>query len=360
MSVVFFHQNEVLGAQGGIERYLATLLEQAGESGFLVTEASSNGDVPRAGSRFGVPLPLQKIAPRWLSYALGVMLSSRRIRRALDRLRPHTLEFSRPHYVVFSWMFSGTKVFTLHGTGPPRSERANYWVHYISCLLLPFAADVVQVVGRDHSGLPSLTARSMAKRLRYVDAWYDEVFRVAPFRNPAGPLRVFFAGRLAPMKNPELLFKIIETASQRFDGRFEFRYFGADEDKIPVSLRQTFISSGLLNVRQLANAIADIVTQVSFAPDTVRALHSLLSRPWRAAEDLSCRHCQVSLRPTKISRGIVFASTHSVDAFIDALVRMDDAIKGGLTPQLIAQDVSNRSATVMARQILEHLEGDHR
>ena len=258
MSVVFFHQNEVLGAQGGIERYLATLLEQAGESGFLVTGTSSGGDARAAGSRFVVPLPLQKIAPRWLSYALGVMLSSRRIRRAIDRLRPHTLEFSRPHYVVFSWVFRGTKVFTVHGTGPPRSERANYWIHYISCLLLPFAADVVQIVGRDHSGLPSLTARSMAKRLRYVDAWYDEVFRVAPFRNPAGPLRVFFAGRLAPMKNPELLFKIIiETASQRLDRRFEFQYFGADEDKIPVSLRRTLISSGLLDVEQLANAITD-------------------------------------------------------------------------------------------------------
>jgi hypothetical protein len=38
---------------------------------------------------------------------------------------------------------------------------------------------------------------------------------------------------------------------------------------------------------------------------------------------------------------------------------MDEAIKGGLTPQLIARDVSNRSATVVARQILDHLEGDH-
>ena len=49
MSVVFFHQNEVLGAQGGIERYLATLLEQAGESGFLVTGTSSGGDARAAG-----------------------------------------------------------------------------------------------------------------------------------------------------------------------------------------------------------------------------------------------------------------------------------------------------------------------
>ena len=358
MSVVFFHQNEVLGAQGGIERYLATLLEQAGESGFLVTGTSSGGDVRAAGSRFGVPLPLQKIAPRWLSYALGVMLSSRRVRRAIDRLRPHTLEFSRPHYVVFSWVFRGTKVFTVHGTGPPRSERANYWIHYISCLLLPFAADVVQIVGRDHSGLPSLTARSMAKRLRYVDAWYDEVFRVAPFRNPAGPLRVFFAGRLAPMKNPELLFKIIETASQRLDRRFEFQYFGADEDKIPVSLRRTFISSGLLNVEQLANAITDCHAGLLCSGYGEGS-------PFIVVEALACgRGFVLPPLPGLVEayqnyRGIVFASTHSVDAFIDALVRMDEAIKGGLTPQLIAQDVSNRSATVMARQILDHLEGDH-
>jgi glycosyltransferase involved in cell wall biosynthesis len=359
MSVVFFHQKEVLGAQGGIERYLATLLEQAGESGFLVTEASSNGDVPTAGSRFGVPLPLQKIAPRWLSYSLGVMLSSRRIRRAIDRLRPRTLEFSRPHYVVFSWMFRGTKVFTVHGTGPPRSEPANYWVHYISCLLLPFAADVVQVVGRDSSGLPPLTARSMAKRLRYVDAWYDEVFRVAPFRNLTGPLRVFFAGRLAPMKNPELLFKVIETASQRFNGRFEFRYFGADEDKIPVRLRTIFISSGLLNVEQLANAIADCHAGVLCSGYGEGS-------PFIVVEALACgRGFILPPLPGLVEayqnyRGIAFASAHTVDAFIDALVRMEDAIRGGLTPQLIAQDVSNRSATVTGRQILERLEGDHR
>jgi glycosyltransferase involved in cell wall biosynthesis len=256
-------------------------------------------------------------------------------------------------------MFSGTKVFTLHGTGPPRSERANYWVHYLSCLLLPFAADVVQVVGRDHRGLPSLTARSMAKRLRYVDAWYDEVFRVTPFPDLAGPLRVFFAGRLAPMKNPELLFKIIETASKRFDRRFEFRYFGADEDKIPVSLRQTFIGSGLLNVYQLANAIGHCHAGLLCSGYGEGS-------PFIVVEALACgRGFILPPLPSLVAayqdhRGIVFASTHSVDAFIDALVRMDEAIKGGLTPQLIAQDVSNRSATVMARQILDHLEGDHR
>jgi glycosyltransferase involved in cell wall biosynthesis len=358
MSVVFFHQNEVLGAQGGIERYLATLLDQAGDSGFLVTGASSSGDLQESSdTRFGVPLPLRNIVPKWLSYALGMMLSSRRVGRAIDRLRPRTLEFSRPHYVVFSWMFTGTKVFTLHGTGPPRSEKANYWAHYFSCLLLPIAADVVQVVGRDHSGLPLLTARLMAKRLRHVDAWYDEVFRITPFRNPAGPLRVFFAGRLAPMKNPELLFNIIETASRRFDSRFEFRYFGADEDKIPVSLRQTLISSGLLNAEQLARAIADCHTGLLCSGYGEGS-------PFIVVEALACgRGFVLPPLPGLIEayqncRGIVLTSTHSVEAYIDALVRMDGAIKGGLTPQLIAQDVSNRSATVMARQILEHLEGD--
>ena len=232
MPVIFFHQNEVLGTQGGIERYLATLLKQAGESGLLVTEGSSGGDGGAAPhSRIGVPLPLRNLTPKWVSYVLGVTLASRRIRRAIERMTPRTLEFSRPEYVLFSWMFNGTKVFTLHGTGPPRVERINYWFHYVSCLLLPLAADVVQIVGRDHRGLPPWTAASMAKRLRYVDAWYDEVFSVAPFCDPHGPLRVFFAGRLAPMKNPELLFNIVDTASQRFDRRFEFRYFGADGEQ---------------------------------------------------------------------------------------------------------------------------------
>lgn len=358
MSVAFFHQNEVLGAQGGIERYLATLLEQAGESGLLVTEATAVGNVAPS-HRVGVPLPLKKIAPRWVSYVLGVMRSARRIRRVIDRNRPCTLEFSRPHYVVFSWMFRGTKVFTLHGTGPPRSERSNYWVHYVSCLLLPWAADVVQIVGRDHSGLPPLTAALMAKRLRYVDAWYDEDFRVAPFRDLHGPLRVFFAGRLAPMKNPELLFKIIETASQRFDGRFEFRYFGADEEKIPIGLRETFLSAGLLNARQLA--------------DEIRSCHVGIlcsgygeGSPFIVVETLACGRGFILpplpslVEAYRTNRGIVFAATHSVDAFIGALVAMDDAIKAGLNPEVIAEDVSNRSASVMARQIMQSLEADRR
>jgi hypothetical protein len=214
MSVIFFHQNEVIGAQGGIERYLATLLKQAGKSGLLVTEACSSGlPLVALHSRIGVPLPLLKLAPKWISYVVGVTLSLRRIRRAIEWMSPCTLEFSRPEYVLFSWMFKGTKVFTLHGTGPPRAERFPYCVHYVSCLLLPYAADVIQIVGRDSSGLPQLTAASMARHLRHVDAWYDEVFRVAPFRDPRGPKRVFFAGRLAPMKNPSSCLRSLKRPS---------------------------------------------------------------------------------------------------------------------------------------------------
>lgn len=359
MSVAFFHQNEVLGAQGGIERYLATLLEQAGESGLLVTEATSTGDIGAPGYRVGVPLPLQKVAPRWVSYTLGVMRSSHRIRQAINGLRPCTLEFSRPHYVVFSWMFRGTKVFTLHGTGPPRSERSNYWVHYVSCLLLPFAADVVQIVGRDRSGLPRLTAALMAKRLRYIDAWYDEVFRVAPFPNLHGPLRVFFGGRLAPMKNPELLFKIIETATQRFDRRFEFRYFGADEEKIPIGLRQTFRSAGLLNARQLADEIHNCHVGI-LCSGYGEGSPFIVVEALASGRGFILPPLQGLVEAYGGYRGIVFAAAHSVDAFIEALVAIDNAIKAGLCPEVIAKDVSDRSANVMARQILQSLEADHR
>ena len=360
MSVVFFHQNEVVCAQGGIERYLATLLEQAGESCLLVTEARSSGEVVAPGSRIGVPLPLRNLAPKWISYVLGVALASRKIRRAIDRMGPCTLEFSRPHYVLISWMFRGAKVFTVHGTGPPRSERMNYWVHYVSCLMLPLAADVVQIVGRDHRGLPRSISTRMATRLRHVDAWYDEVFRVTPFRDLNGPLRVFFAGRLASMKNPELLFKIIEAASQRLDHRFEFRYFGADEDKIPAGpLRQRFLSSGLLNAQQLATEIGNCHVGILCSGYGEGS-------PFIVVEALACGRGFVLpplpglLEAYQGYRGVVFATAYTVDAFIECLVTMQVAIKAGLSPEEIANDVSDRNSRAAARQLLQRLEADRR
>jgi glycosyltransferase involved in cell wall biosynthesis len=359
MPVVFFHQNDVVDQQGGIERYLSTLIEQAGANSLLVSEARSEQARAGTASRIGVSMPLPNMLPKWLSYVIGVMYSVREIRRAIQHLGPCTLEFSRPEYVLFSWMFRGAKVFTFHGSGPARSEGAKYWIHYISSLMLPFAADVVQIVGRDPGGLPQITYARMATRIRYIDAWYDDVFRVTSFKGVDGPLRVFFAGRLASMKNPELLFKIVEAGSRSSARTFEFRYFGADEEQIPDgALRQKFRSYGLLNAQQLATAIADCHVGI------------LCSRygegsPFIVVETLACGRGFILpplpglLDAYRDCGGIMFALDYTVDAFIEALAKMQDAIRNGLTPEAIASDVSGRSKGAMARQILQRLEHDH-
>lgn len=363
MSVIFFHQNEVTGAQGGIERYLSTLLQQAGASGRLVAPAGSaaqRGDdqTPSGGSRIRVSLPL-RFLPKWLGYVFGVVLASGAIRRAIKALAPCTLEFSRPEYAAFSWLFAGAKVFTIHGTGPARGEGPKYWIHRAACRALPVAADVVQIVGRDPSALPASALLRLSSRIRYLDAWYDDAFRVTPLRGVEGPLRVFYAGRLASMKNPELLFKIVETAHRNFPGCFDFRYFGADSDMIPSGLlRRILPSYGLLNAPQLAAAIADCHAGIlcsSYGEGS----------PFVVVETLACGRGFVLPPLTGLvdsyrdHRGVMFTLDYSVDAFIEALTRLQAALRDGLTAEEVASDVAERSKDIAACRTLRRLEADH-
>jgi glycosyltransferase involved in cell wall biosynthesis len=359
MAVVFFHQNEVAGAQGGIERYLSTLLEEAGDRGLLITETClRTKSVPR-GNRIVVPLPWRGKMAKWLSYIIGVIFASGKIRCAIARLGKCTLEFSRPEYVFFSWMFHGAKVFTIHGTGPARSEGIKYWVHYLSCLMLPLAADVIQIVGRDKGGLPPRTCSRMAGRLRYIDAWYDASFCMTAFPSLLGPLRVFYAGRLAPMKNPDLLFKIVDAASRSPGHQFEFRYFGADEAKIPAYLREgQFNSGGLLDEQQMAKAIADCHMGILCSGYGEGS-------PFIVVEALACGRGFILpplpglLDAYRGFRGIVFAEAHTIDAFVEALGKMETTIRSGLRPEDIANQVSDRSKKYVARKTLQLLEADH-
>jgi glycosyltransferase involved in cell wall biosynthesis len=359
MAIVFFHQNEVLHSQGGIERYLSTLLDQAGPKALLVTEATPETMLGASASRIFVPSPLSQFLPKWLSYILGVILKVSTIARAIERLGPCTLEFSRPEYGLFSWRFKGTKVFTLHGTGPARTERLKYWIHRLSCLLLPFAADIVQIVGRDNGALtPSILAR-LSPRIRYIDAWYDEAFRLTPFQDLDGPLRVFYAGRLAPMKNPELLFKVIESAKCEPNCAFEFRYFGADGAKISDGpLKQQFPNFGLLDARKLADAIAQCHVGILCSGYGEGS-------PFIVVESLACgRGFVLPPLPGLIEayrdyRGIMFSPDYTVSGFVATLAKMRAAIRNGLTPDVIASDVRGRSKGVMARQLLRRMEADH-
>lgn len=358
MSVVFFHQNEVTGAQGGVERYVATLLDEAGEQGLLITGARPDGPSITQQRRISVPLPMQGRVPRWLSYVMGVAWAARRIRKVIRRAGPCSLEFSRPEYVLVAWLFRGAKVFTLHGTGPARNEGLKYWLHYASCVMLPLFADVVQIVGRDKRGLPPRICGLMAGRLRCIDAWYDDAFRVAPFHDRGSPMRIFFAGRLAPMKNPDLLFKIIETASCKFESRFEFRYFGADGGKIPERLLSRVSCAGLLNVQEMADAITDCDIGILCSGYGEGS-------PFIVVEALaSGRGFVLPPLPSLIDAyqghaGIVFATAYTVDAFIEAIHKMERAIKTDLSPETIANGVSSRSKHDAARRILRRLELDH-
>lgn len=359
MSLVFFHQNEVTGAQGGIERYLSTLIEQARGRSLLITEACSTGESVPVGARIGVSLPLRGAVPKWLSYVIGILVAAPRIRRAIEQVGPCTLEFSRPEYALISWMFKGTKVFTIHGTGPARSEGTKYWVHYASCLLLPLAADVVQIVGRDKRGLPSRISTLMGTRLRYIDAWYDEIFHVTKFPSISGPLRVFFAGRLAPMKNPELLFKIVEAINSNPSRNLEFRYFGADADKIPDNLRENgFFSSGLLSAREMAEAIADCHIGI-LCSEYGEGSPFIVVETLASGRGFILPPLPTLLDAYRNSPGVIFSEAYSVDAFIEALRKMETEIRAGLSPEVIAKSVSNRSKNYVAQHVIDCLEADH-
>jgi hypothetical protein len=55
----------------------------------------------------------------------------------------------------------------------------------------------------------------------------------------------------------------------------------------------------------------------------------------------------------------MFAPDYSVDAFLDTLTRMQTEIRNGLTPEIIASDVRDRSKAIVVREILQGLEADH-
>jgi glycosyltransferase involved in cell wall biosynthesis len=224
--------------------------------------------------------------------------------------------------------------------------------------MLPAVADAVQIVGRDPSALTPSVLAHLSTRVRYIDAWYDDTFCVSPFRNLDGPLRIFYAGRLAPMKNPELLLKVIETSQRVCGDSVEFRYFGADAAKIPDRFKEQFPSFGLLSAPELAEAISDCHVGIlcsGFGEGS----------PFIVVEALACGRGFILpplaglLDSYRNHRGVMFAPDYSVDAFLDTLTRMQTEIRNGLTPEIIASDVRDRSKAIVVREILQGLEADH-
>jgi len=353
-AVAFFHQNDIFGRQGGIERYLATLATCVDGGVALVVGAPLTQPLAY---NFVVRDAGPSRAPQWLRFVAGLFSQRKEIRAFLRENRVRVLEFSRPEYLLAGWLFQGKRVVTIHGTGPDAANRLHYIVHHVCCLMLPFLADRVQVVGRDISGLPKIVRRILANRIVHIDAWYDDRFTpssLPPLQNV--PFRVFYAGRIAPQKNPELLFSIIRESLRAAPDSMEFHYFGSDyQEFVRVGLGDHVQNHGFLDPVALAEAIA--------------ACHVGLlcsgfgeGSPFIVVETLACgRPFVLPPLPTLVDAYVGFNGVHIVERyetgdFLAALNRIRGGMISGLIdPLAIAAQVADRSQSQAAPRLLEAL-----
>ncbi len=353
--VAFFHQNDVFGRQGGIERYLATLLTSSqGRAALVSSEITQPFEAHFCVEESGSPR-----LPQWMRYVAALFKNRRDIAAFLEDRRIAVLEFSRPEYLLAGWMFKGKRVVTIHGTGPDPGNRAHYVVHHLCCFLSPFLADRVQVVGRDPSGLPRIVQFLLGKRVAYIDAWYDDRFSPAPFPGLDNrPLKVFYAGRIAAQKNPELLYAIIREVSRTAPGLFEFYYFGSDyEEFSKAGLSELVTNKGFLGPAELAREIGDC------------HLGLLCSgygegSPFIVVESLACGR-PFLLPPLRTLveayagfAGIRIVQSYEVEEFVRALMRVrEDILDLRIEPEKIAAQLSDRSQSRAARRLIDSLIG---
>ncbi len=346
----FFHQNDVTDAQGGIERYVDTLLAAAGDDAILISEPPARP----APNRLGLALP-KLPGPKWIPFALAVWGHLGTIRARLKQAAKRTMEFSRPEYVVFAWAFPGAKVFTIHGTGPGAGETGKRAIHDAACWFLPLVADRVQVVGRDDSGLSEGVVRRLGPRLAHIDAWYDDRFTATPL--PKGEKTiVFYAGRIVEQKNPKLLFEIIRRGKARFGDAIEFRYFGKDVEEIDeAGVRDLVTCTGLLDAAGLTRAISECHMGLMCS-------HFGEGSPFIVVETLACGRPYV-LSPLPTLTGAYGANPHArfapgwdADAFLDTIMAVKADIDAGtIEPEAVRASVADRAKPVATRALLGEL-----
>lgn len=349
--IAFFHQNEVENAQGGVERYVATLLSSGPQHPFLITEQAPSASP----NRIRVELFGPKSWPKTLRYSLAILFNARRLRRELALRKLEVFEFSRPAYALFAWLFPGRKVFTFHGMGPDRRDRVRRLIHDLTCVPLPVMADSIQIVGRDDSALPRWVLSRLRSRVVHIDAWYDERFRPTPLPPlNGGPIIVFYSGRLAEDKNPALLFEIIRKARAELPFPVEFRYFGADTVELErAGLADAVTSSGLLDPKALAAAIAQCHLGILCSKAE--------GSPFAMVETIACGRGFVAspirslVEPYHDKVGVFFAERLDADAFLDAISRARAFLLAGASADVIAAGVKDRSQSNAARAVLTHL-----
>lgn len=351
MTAAFFHQNAVGGVQGGIERYLATLLTQGGQQCVLVCEDKQNTHPQIC----GLSLPDLPRCPQWLLFVIAVWQQVFKIRRFLKDHSVTAIEFSRPEYVLFSFLFRGKKVFTFHGTGPAPAERGKYFIHHAACWLMPLCADGIRVIGRDIGALPKFIREIMRDKITFIDAWYDPVFTPAPFPTQDNGTHVFYAGRLAKMKNPDLLFSIIRYVKLEHGQGINFHYFGSDGDKIPADIRNTLIiDHGLMSALALASAIQSCHMGILCSGYGEGS-------PFIIVETLACGRGYVLpplpglVETYKSHAGVRFATDYTPESFAKEIIELAKLVHTDLTPDVIAQSVKGQAQAVAAKNLIKGL-----
>lgn len=353
--IAFFHQNDVFGADGGgVERYLATLLSHSDDGAMLIGPSQS----ANVRNCVAVNMPGTSLLPRWIAYIVGVFAQARRIRSCLRDNRATVMEFSRPEYALFAWLFPGRRVFTIHGTGPHSKDRLRHFIHHACCRLLPSLADRVQVVGRDATGLSASVQEKLGTRLSYIDAWYDDRFHAVAFPQIENErITIFYAGRLTAQKNPELLFEIVRRASMLPGRPFEFHYFGADHQKIvDAGLGELIQDHGFLSPADLARAIGECHAGLMCSGFGEGS-------PFIIIETLACgRPYVLPPLPTltkayQKTQGVYFSQAYDADSFLRALETMRaDLLDSNLTPEALSAQVETRSQSKAAHALLDGLQ----
>lgn len=314
--IALFHQNPVTGEQGGVERYLSTLAHHGPTQCLLVL--GTDGTTRIAENTVHVRMRGSKKLPSWLRYVLGVVYDRRFVQIALRDAQVGVIEFSRPELLVLAPFFFAKKVVTMHGTGPNLSDRAKYFIHHAASVLLPLTVKRVHVVGRDSSGIKPWLFKLIRDKVQYIDAWCDDVFTAsAPPATP--PYRVFYAGRLANQKNPDLLAQVIRTAKARYGTHIEFLYIGNDFSELQArGCRELVSDFGLKTAEQLSLIINTCHVGIlcsGFGEGS----------PFIIAETLSCGRAFVvpplhTIQETYADHpGVIFSGDWTVDAYLTAL-----------------------------------------
>lgn len=343
-SIAFFHQNDPTSMQGGIERYISTIVSRSSPDVHV-----GPGDLARA---HGLEVPNKGLGLRWLRYCWQVLRRIKSLNEGLKSANVQSIEFSRPEYLLVAWLFPQQKIVAIHGTGPKRWT-ISWLIHAACCQLLFVIPARVHVIGRDWSGVPSNVRKAIGSRIFSTDAWYPDEFHDRPMP-PASPFKVFYAGRIAEQKNPNVLFAAYQKLKEHFSNDISLHYFGSDFESFPDEIRPYVENHGLLGPTELMKAIWECHVGI------LCSRHGEGS-PYIVAETLGCgRFMVVSPLPTLRETydghpGVVFSEGYEVDDFFEAVKKARGIAHLDNTASYIALASTRFSRKELVRDLRQRL-----